>query len=465
MGFVFRAGDGLKLAPMQNVWERIQIILEKSLKSGIFQLWIKPLKGEYHSKKKTLVLSAPNEFVASWVRERLQTMIAEAAQDVLEVTPYIRIEASENGDSCNPLEAEVQEVKSKESQPHLPLQSSVQLTSRFRYNFQDFVVGPCNELAFVASRSFCRENISSDQLFLCSSTGLGKTHLVQSMGNNLVTESNKQKPAVAYLTAEEFACQLIQALKSKQVEQFKAKFRDQIDILLLEDIHFFQGKEKIQYEFLSTINALQSQGKKVVLSSTFLPKELNDLDSNLVSRLCNGFMAVIDKPDLGTRQEILRQKANSLQVSIPDEVTHLLAERIQTDVRQLESCLHNLVFKARMLKQKITTQTAQEVLRNYDLQEQSLDMEQIIQSVCRVFELPQDKLCSKSRKKQHVLARNLAFYLARRYTGHSLKDIGYRFNRRHPTVLKGITNVEREISKDTPLGRQLKDTVTKIMPS
>ncbi len=411
-----------------------------------------------------MTLQAPNEFVASWVRERLQGMIIEAGQDVLGITPRLEITTAREDDVCTPLGASGQ-TRSRESRKHLPVQSNIQVISRFRHSFQDFVVGPCNELAFVASRSFCREQVSSDQLFLCSSTGLGKTHLVQSMGSNLANESNRDTLRIAYLTAEEFACQLIQAIKSKQVEQFKARYRNQIDILMLEDIHFFQGKEKIQGEFLSTINSLQSQGKKVVLSSSFLPKELNDLDSNLVSRLCRGFMAVIDKPDLQTRQEILLQKATRMQVSLPQEVSRVLAERIQTDIRQLESCLSNLVFKARMLKERITLEMALEVLKNYDLKEQNLDLEEIIQSVCRVFDLPREKICSKSRRKQHVLARNLAFYLARKYTGHSLKEIGYRFNRRHSTVLKGVANVEKEVNTDTPLGRQLKDAVSRVMPT
>ncbi len=449
---------------MKNDWERIQVILEKSLKTGIFQLWIKPLQGSFHSGEQTLKLLAPNDFVASWVKERLKPLILEAAQDVLGIAPRLEIAATNEQEQTDPLRL-TKKAGSREIRSHLPVESKIHVVPRFKHDFRDFVVGPCNELAFVASRSFCRDKISSDQLFLSSSTGLGKTHLVQALGNSLAQEANKKKLRMAYLTAEEFACQLVQAIKSKQTEQFKARYREQIDVLLLEDIHFFQGKEKMQIEFLSTINSLQNQGKKVVLSSTFLPKELDDLDSKLVSRLCRGFMAVIDSPCLETRQEILRQKARKLQVSIPEEVTDLLAERIQTDVRQLESCLNNLVFKARMLKERITLEMALQVLQNYGLQENRLDLDQIVSSICRIFDVQPDKICSKSRRKQHVLARNLAFYLARKYTDHSLKAIGQRLNRRHSTVLKGIANVEREISCNTPMGRQLKDTEKRVMPS
>lgn len=443
---------------MQNVWDRMQAILKNSLKSGSFQVWIQPLQGSFDQGRQVLTLQAPNEFVASRVRERLLTMISETARDVLGITPGVEISAARQDEAGEPLG-----TGSQETRAHLPVQSNIRAVSNFRYSFQDFVVGPSNELAFAASKSFCREHTSSDQLFLCSSTGLGKTHLIQSMGSNLTRISNKTSPRIAYLNAEEFACRLIQAIKSKQVEQFKTKYRDQVDVLMLEDIQFFENKEKIQEEFLSTLNSLQSQGKKVVLSSSFLPRELNHLDSNIVSRLCRGYMAVIDRPELETRHEIIRQKAARHQLDIPDAVFRLLAERIKTDVRQLESCINNLAFKARMLERDISMDMALEVLQNFEQQEQIMDLEEIIRSVCRVFDLPLEKLCSKSRKKHHVQARNLAFYLARKHTHRSLNEIGRRFNRRHSTVIKGISNIEREVNTDSPLGRQLKDAANRVV--
>ena len=445
------------------IWQRMQINLEKCLKPGLFQVWIKPLQATFaDAKGQELILEAPNEFVASWVRERLMGHILEAAKEVLGAAPKISICSSKKAPEKLPLSlVGLGRTKEKE-QLALPIQTSVTRTTIFRYSFDDFVVGPCNELAFVASTSFCSRSISSDQLFLCSGPGLGKTHLVQAVGRELVRECNRSRVRIAYLTAEEFACHLIMAIKSKQIEQFKARFRDNIDILLLEDIHFFQGKEKMQNEFLSTIKSLQNQGKKVVFSSTFLPRELDGLDSHLISRLCQGFLAVIEKPDFETRVKIVHTKARNFQVTIPTEVGELLAEKIQNDVRQLESCLQNLIFKARLLKEKITLDLAWQVLKNYGLEEQSLDLQRIMQFVAAAFDLPVEALCSKSRKKQCVLARNTAFYLARKYTDHSLKEIGQKFNRRHSTVLKGIARVEREINKQTPLGRQLAKVIERI---
>lgn len=450
------------MIPMMNAWERILKILEKSLKPGLFKLWIRPLRGNFKPESRCLCLEAPNEFIATWVKDKLEDAILESCQDVLGLTPELVITCSSNN-SC--LSSPVKTCRNiiRQEQPALPVNTPLKVVSSFQFKFEDFVVGPCNELAFVASKSFCRENVSSDQLFLCSSTGLGKTHLAQSMGSFMASRANKKNVRIAYLTAEEFANQLVMAIKSKRMEEFKARFRDQIDVLLLEDIHFFQGKEKIQNEFLSTFNSLQCQGKKVVLTSTFLPKELNDIDSNLVSRMCRGFLAVIDRPDMPTRQEIVRKKARSLQVGLTDEVTDFLAGSIKNDIRQLESCLHNLVFKARMLKESITLDLAMQVIQNFDVQKHKMDLDQILEQVCRLFQVSRESICSRSRKKQHVMARNVAFYIARRFTDFSLKEIGYRLNRRHSTVIKGITNVEKEISRKSPLGRQLKQTVNQIV--
>jgi chromosomal replication initiator protein len=248
------------------------------------------------------------------------------------------------------------------------------------------------------------------------------------------------------------------------VDVFKAQFRENLDVLLLEDVHFFQGKEKMQEELLCTLTALRERGCKVVLTSSFMPREFSGVDNRLVSRFCSGFLAHINRPDLETRRRIVLEKARKLQVSVPVEVSDLLAERITTDIRQLESCLSNLVLKARLLNRAVTLNLAWEVLDNYAIQNASPDFFNIVEFICKSYGLSEDELKSKSRKRQVVLARNTAFYLARKHTDLSLKDIGEKLGRRHSTVLKGITKVEREISLQTPLGRQLEKTADRLTP-
>jgi chromosomal replication initiator protein len=326
----------------------------------------------------------------------------------------------------------------------------------WRFSFDDFVVGPSNALAHAASQSVCQQSLEADQLFLCSAPGLGKTHLLQAIGDHLARTANTSTVRLRYLTAEEFATRMVLALKQGDIGRFKSEFRENVDLLLMEDIHFLQGKEKIQDELLCTLKALQSRGAKVVFTSSFLPRELSGVDRQLASRVGSGFLANIENPDLETRIRIVEQKALRYHsVSIPEEVSSLMAERICSDVRQLESCLQNLVLKAKLLNQRITLDLAMQVLSNYEMEPNSPDMDQIVKAVCSTFRLNASDLKSKSRKQGIVMARNTAFFLARKYTDLSLKDIGERFNRRHSTVLKGITKVEREISMKTPHGRQL----------
>jgi len=443
---------------MKHGWEHILEILEKRLNPGLFKVWIKPLNAEF--KGGDLVLTAPNDFVASWVRDRLVGMIREAASQALGVSPEIVVRAA----SAKPALAgakpalvtsamrtmDVDCGRSASSEP-----ATAAPSYQWRFSFDDFVVGPNNALAHAASQSVCRQSLSTDQLFLCSAPGLGKTHLLQAIGKQLFQEANVRRVRLRYLTAEEFATRMVMALRMNEIDRFKSEFRENVDLLLMEDIHFLQGKEKIQDELLATLKALQERGSKVVFTSSFLPKELSGVDSHLASRFGSGFLTVIERPDFETRMRIVEQKARSLyQVHLPEDVSSVLAERIRSDIRQLESCLQNLILKARLMREQITMEMALQVLSNYAQEQESPDIGRIIDAVCRTFRLAPPELASKSRKQGVVMARNTAFFLARKYTDLSLNDIGRHFNRKHSTVLKGITKVEREISRRTPHGRQ-----------
>ncbi len=449
---------------MTTAWNQILNSLEKSLNPGLYTVWIKPLSGEVDGNK--LRLTAPNEFVANWVRDRLLRAVREAARQVLDREPEIEIIVRKKAVTAKPATrkaAKTKPARSQSRQAGLPIVQMPRTSAvNWRFSFDDFVVGPGNELACAASKSMCSNGMHSDHLFLSSAPGLGKTHLLHSIGRELCQHSNRSNVNVACLSAEQFANRLVMAIRSNNITQFKTQFRENVDVLLLEDIHFFQGKEKMQNELLGTLNALRERGCKVVLTSPFLPRELKGIDRQLVSRFCSGFLANIDRPDLETRRLIVRQKARKLQVDVPIEVSELLAERITSDIRQLESCLNNLVLKARLLNRAVSMELAWEVLENYALANVAPDYRNIIEFVCKSYDLSEDQLRSKSRKRQIVLARNTAFYLARKHTELSLKDIGEKLGRKHSTVLKGITNVEREISRQTPLGRQIEQTVERL---
>lgn len=463
---------------METIWSQTKQLLEKTLSPGLFNLWIKPLAAR--ARDGALELVAPNAFVAAWVRERLSDSIAEAAAVVMGARPQVFVvEATQ---AAAPVAASAAQTPAAPGRPRrqpgqrlagprpvaapltLPVAPSAPpaLVDRFRFSYDEFVVGPSNEMAYAASKGICDMSLSAEQLFISSAPGLGKTHLIQAMGRRILGGVPGRQPRVAYLSAEEFANRLVMAIKTKQVEQFKAAFRENVDVLLLEDVHFFRDKPRIQDELLNTLKALNARGCRLVFTSSFLPKELSGLDSQLLSRINSGFLAVIDKPDMDMRRRILARKAAVHQVLLPEEVSTLLADKLPSDVRQLESCLQNLVLKAKLLNCRISVDLAWDVLRHYDVAQAPVSMDDIVSYVCDVYRLSPDQLKSKSRKRQYVLARNTAFLLARQHTDLSLADIGVQFNRRHSTVVKGITALERHLSLKTPLGRELERTIEQM---
>ncbi len=474
---------------MNAVWTDISSLLRKRLEPGHYKVWIEPLSGVFDGRE--LVVHAVSSFAAGFVRDTFLRAISEALAEITGKDAPVRIavlgeeDRQAGSQALSPSLPSLVTAPSAAPAPGSPSRPSWQagpalsvdgqhalpvryddaplrITARsWRHSFEDFVVGPCNELAFAASRSMCRENRGADILFLSSMPGLGKTHLVQAVGQQLYKECNYCMPKVEYLTAEEFASRLVQAFKGNDTDRFKARYRD-ADVLLLEDVHFLQGKEKIQEELLATVKTLQDRGSKVIFSSSFMPRDLQGMSSELVSRLHSGFLAVIDRPDRALRKKIFTEKARLYQVILPEDVSDFLAESIDSDVRQIESCLRNLALKAKLLRCGITMQMAWEAVQYYAPCEKKLDLEKIIAYVSSGYGISSEQMRSKSRKKDLVIARNTVYFLARKHTDLSLEEIGTIFGRSHSTVIKGITSLEREMSRETSLGRQIAGAISII---
>lgn len=336
----------------------------------------------------------------------------------------------------------------------LPISSApaYRLATNWRYSFADFVVGPTNNMAVAAAQDVSRSSGCVRTLFMNSAPGLGKTHLAQAVGRAIAEERSGAR--VGYLTAEDFASRFVAALRTHDIENFKSRFRD-LDVLLLEDVHFLQGKEKMQDMALAVVKNLQAKGGRVIFTSSFSPRDLQKVDSQLVSHFCSGILTDIGRPNEDMRRHILERKAKTFQVLLPDSVCELLASRLDGDVRQMESCLNSLIFKARLLNCGLNLDLAMEVLSQYAEISCGPDLPTIVRLVCESYGLNERQLNSRSRRKECVLGRNTVYYLARKHTELTLEEIGDKFNRRHSTVIKGITSVEREISRETTVGRQI----------
>lgn len=454
-------------------WPIIAKNLKKSLDSGVFKVWIAPLHGVVEGA--TLRLTAPSAYAADWVRQRLSTDLREAAAPVCNCPPESVmldiIAAAPPASTPLPPASPASPVQSPPAmqhtiqqaqhlqQGHLPIAPAPLPIFRWRYCFDDFVTGASNAVATAAAQDICRPTSPVGTLFVSASSGLGKTHLIHAIGQSLVAQQGQAR--VAYLTAEDFTSRFIQAMRTHQMDAFKASLRH-VDVLLLEDVHFLQGKEKTQDEALITIKCLQARGSRVVLTSTFTPRELQHMDSQLVSYFSSGLLTQMDKPTVRMRRDILTHKARQYSVFLPAPVADLLAERLDNDVRQLESCLNNLIFKARHLNRPLCVELALEVLGQYATASPHCDAAQIVRLVCESYGLTLREISSRNRKHECVLARNTAYYLTRKHTDLSLQEIGSQFNRRHSTVIKGITAVEREMQRASVVGRQLASTVALI---
>jgi chromosomal replication initiator protein len=279
---------------------------------------------------------------------------------------------------------------------------------------------------------------------------LGKSHLSQAVGNY-----SSRQDRVIYLTAEDFANEMVQSLRQGQMERFKEKFRRQCDVLLLEGVHFLSGKEKIQAELCYTLDCLADQGKKLVFTSPYLPKEIPSLKKELQSRLSCGVISPINPPDFSTRVNILIQKANQRRAQVPTEVLEYLASCLTQDIRQMLSALGNLLAKSNLLKKPINLSLAEEVVRDFQASTFSISVEAIQQLTCQVYKLTLNELTGPSRKKGLVRTRNLAIYLCRHYTPKTLKDLARAFRRTHSTVLHALESVEQEIKQASGVAQEL----------
>lgn len=462
---------------MNNTWTQILAKMQENLPEADYFVWIRHLKGEITEQKENIVLSitARNSYVAQFVRHEYSALFAQMCSLVLNLpkTVNISVEISVNSSTK---EKEIKEISAKDlaktlnsapallassTQLPLPINTAKKPDLRFQYSFEDFIVGPSNRLAYAAAESLLQEKAPANMLFLSSQSGLGKTHLIQSLGKNLTDKAKNNKLQLAYLSAEQFTTQFVRAAQTKQMTEFKNSFRS-LDVLLLEDIHQLQGKEKTQEELLATIKTLHTQGGRVVLTSSFTPKELSGIDSTLVSHFHTGFIAQIEKPDSETRFHILMDKAKKASFFLPPHIAELMASRISGDIRVLESCLNNLRLHAQFLNAPLSEDIALEIIGQVAHENPELNLKSIVHLVCKAYGITEKQLQSNSRNASLVLARNTAFYLLRKHTDMTLNQIGMDFNRRHSTVTKGISALEKEINRESSLGRQVAHTILQI---
>ena len=330
------------------------------------------------------------------------------------------------------------------------------------FTFDRFVVGECNEFAYSASKALALgSNWSYDSLFVLSNTGLGKSHLVQSIGNSIL-ERNKNV-RMFYITAEDFVNEMIFALKNNRMEDFKNRYRRSCDVLLLEEVHFLSGKEKMQLELGYTLDTLINENKKIIFTSSMLPKDIPNITKGFTSRLTSGVITNIEKPDYKTRVRIIEKKAIEQNQRISEDIVHLLAENLTGDIRQIESALHCLQAKSELLKARIDLDLAKEVIKCHITDDSSVSISRIKKLICKYFKVDPIMLSSKSRKKIYTYPRNIHAYLCRQLTDATLEDIGRSIDRNHSTVLYASEVIEKKMKIDKRVKNEVEFLNNKIV--
>jgi chromosomal replication initiator protein len=415
-------------------------------------MWLEPIKF-IRREADTVVLSCPNNFSRKRIwdlyREMIETELSRAGGEPLRLALEVV-----NGNARPQLENLRFTLDPQRALPILNLCPYSGRYLRKEFTFDQFVVGENNDFAYSASLSMAnRKSNVQNSLYLLSQTGMGKSHLSQAIGHHILHQFPGDR--VFYITAEDFANEMVHSLRHGSIATFKEKYRQRCDVLLLEDIHFLSGKERTQVELALTLDTLFDAGKKLIFTSSYLPSDIPKMDDKLTSRFSSGLISSIESPDFRTRVRILKQKSRVQGYLIADEVIDYLADELQDNVRQLESGLHSVCTKASLLGVPASRELAASVVRNIASQKKRITIEVIKRMVCSHFKISTDEIASRSRKQSVVRPRQIAFYLARNYTDQPLQAIGKSFNRYHATVLHSIGIIERGIKENSAMQQQV----------
>lgn len=450
---------------MQNLWRDTLNKLENDLPHQIYNIWIKPIRCISISDE-LIIIGVPNKFFGEWIRDHYLSTLQQVLSKLAGKNYKLKIELLEG---IKNIENEIIEeatttiVKKKPDEVSKEINSIKPSNLNNLYTFDRFVSGTSNQFAFAASQAVANDPAKSyNPLFIYGGVGLGKTHLINAIGVEIV--KTKPKMTVIYYTAEKFINELINSIRYQKMEEFRKKFRS-ADVLLIDDVQFIAGKERTQEEFFHTFNALYEDNKQIVVTSDKFPREIPGLEERIRSRFEWGLIADIQAPDNETKIAILRMKAEQNGLSIPEDVAYYLANSVSSNIRELEGYLVRIVAYANLMSVPVTEATAREVLKHI-LVEKSRDIsvEEIQKTVATYFNIKVSELRSAKRVKNLVLPRQIAMYLARQLTSYSFPDIGDKFGGKdHSTIIYAIKKMDKQMEEDGQLKTSIENIRTMLM--
>jgi chromosomal replication initiator protein len=452
-----------------RIWQSALGELEMQFTKATFNTWVKPVKPVSWDQD-TFVLGTPNSYIKDWLENRLHVPIQRTLAGIIGepidvqfiVWPQEQdIGPSDNLPLLNPAQPEDKNrhnggrtfstADAHDSGGAL-MNGNGYMPLNAKYTFDLFVVGPSNRLAHAAALAVAdTPAMAYNPLFLYGGVGLGKTHLLHAIGHSCQRQGLK----VLYVSSEQFTNDLINAIRAHTTEDFRGKYRN-TDVLLIDDIQFIAGKESTQEEFFHTFNTLHASNKQIVLTSDRPPKSIPTLEERLRSRFEWGLLADIQPPDLETRIAILRFKAESQPMPIPDELINLIAQRIVSNIRELEGALNKVIAHARLTHMLPTVKSLEEQLQDIIASPKTMDLDQVLKSTAQFYNVSVSEIKGRRRNKDIIRPRQVAMYLARQETQSSLPEIGTAIGGRdHTTVIYGIQKIEGLLEQDNTLRREV----------
>ncbi|PWT82777.1 MAG: chromosomal replication initiator protein DnaA [Acidobacteria bacterium] len=440
----------------RKIWDKIASEIQPRVSGDAFQRWFAALE-LVQADELSLTFQVPNTIYQLWIESNYLSLVQSATLSVLGGPRIIRFRVADNSKPGNLVEPRTEPAS--EPAPTIPAEREMEVASNHGMNprntFETFVVGSNNQFAHAAALAVAQAPSKTyNPLFIYGGVGLGKTHLMQAIGQQ--TMDRKKSFKVMYLSSEKFTNEFIDAIQHNTLVKFRKRYR-QADVLLIDDIHFLAGKERSQEEFFHTFNTLFDGRKQIVLSSDRPASEIANLEQRLVSRFEWGLTAELQPPDIETRMAILRKKAESLHVQLAQEVLEFLAQRVRTNVRRLEGALMRVASFISLSGREISRETVEQLLRDI-LQEEAkktVTIDQIQRKVAEHFDVRLADMTSKRRPANIAFPRQVAMYLARRHTKASLNEIGDAFGGRdHGTVLHACKTVSGRMVKEDQV-RQL----------
>jgi len=436
------------------LWNAIRTSLRGTLSESDFGLWIKPLECQRQDNQ-VLEIVGPDRFFCAWVEDRYLGLIRSTAKELGEIAD-VQLKVAEN----RPMPV------ASDSRSQLRLPGVASGGARLRslhpaFTFEQFMVGESNLLAQSACHALATDDSTyGNCLFMNSSTGLGKSHLTQAVVHQVLRSAPSTR--LHYLTAQQFAAEMVKGIRSNSMEQFSKKYVEQCDMLLVEDIHTLTGKNKTQEELNTILDYLLKSGRRVILTSALAPNKITGIDDDFRSRMTSGLVTGIESPDYETRARIIRHKLQLHGLGGDDDLVNFMAESLKGDIRRMESAIIGIKAKSRLHNVPPDLSIAKNVI--YGLIGRSVEItgESIRDLIGSQFRVSLDDLRSRSRKRSVTFPRQMAMYLTRKYTDKSLADIGGMYNRDHSTVLYAIKTITKDMSRETSIREQVELLCAKL---